>query len=74
MDASGNVIAEVDPQFVTQVLEALPEGAHVPGGMEDALPEGYNEPSAAEQHYFGDDYADQEDRDEYRWSEEDRGE
>lgn len=53
------------------MLEALPDGAHVPGGMEDQLPEGYNEPSAAERHYFGDDDAEQEERDEYRWSQDD---
>lgn len=54
VDANGKVIAEVDPQFATQVLEALPEGSNVPGGMEDMLPENYGEPSAEESRYFGD--------------------
>jgi len=74
VDADGNVIAEVDPQFVTQVLEALPEGSHVPGGMEDMLPENYGEPSAAERRYSGDDLDEREDADERRWQEEDMGE
>lgn len=73
MDAYGKVIAEVDPQFATQVLEALPEGSHVPGGGEDMLPENYGEPSAAERRYLGDDFQDREDSDERRWQEEDMG-
>lgn len=69
MDAAGNVIAEVDPQFVTQVLEALPEGSHVPGGMEDMLPENYGEPSAEEQRYHGDfDKDPMENEDDGDWS------
>lgn len=55
VDANGKVIAEVDSQFATQVLEALPEGSYVPGGNEDELPENYGEPSAEESRYFGDD-------------------
>lgn len=74
MDAEGNVIAEVDPQFVTMVLEALPEGSHVAGGMEDMLPENYGEPSAAERRYSGDDLDEREDADERAWQEEDMGE
>lgn len=74
MDADGNVIAEVDPQFVTMVLEALPEGSHVAGGMEDMLPENHGEPSADERRYLGDDFEEREDADERRWQAEDMGE
>ncbi len=75
MDAYGKVIAEVDPQFATQVLEALPEGSHVPGGNEDELPENYGEPSDAERHYYGDDVGEQfhEDAAERRFQQEDLG-
>ena len=74
MDANGKVIAEVDSQFATQVLEALPEGSYVPGGGEDELPENYGEPSPAERRYLGDDIDEREDADERRWQEEDMGE
>lgn len=73
VDANGKVIAEVDSQFATQVLEALPEGSYVPGGGEDMLPENYGEPSAAERHYYGDDVGEREESDERRWQEEDLG-
>jgi hypothetical protein len=73
VDANGNVIAEVASEFATQVLEALPEGSHVPGGMEDMLPEGVEEPSADERRYYGDDVDEREDADERRWQEEDMG-
>lgn len=72
-DANGKVIAEVDQQFATQVLEALPEGSHVPGGFEDALPENYGDPTAAERRYLGDDVDEREDADERRWQNEDLG-
>lgn len=73
VDSEGNVIAEVNPQFVSQVLEALPEGSYVPGGGEDMLPENYGEPSAAERHYYDDDVDDREEAAERRWQEEDLG-
>jgi hypothetical protein len=77
VDANGKVIAEVDSQFATQVLEALPEGAYVPagggfgGGGEDELPENYGEPSAAERRYYGEDIEERDEANERHWQEKD---